>query len=385
MRKFRKFRKETVNENFVIARWADKKKLPLYRGKTINWYREFPLDFTTTPIPEGSATAGQIDFTGQNVEATVDKYAEWFKVTKRLKMTGRDPELKSRTKSLGVAAAHSIDRLLMEEVIKNGSIPIRVDELNKDDSFTQEGVIDTSTGNNSVTFVDASLNETTNNYWAGGHFAVWYPKGTNYGHGSQVSTFTAASDSIVLSNPAKASYDNTSRYRLVVGTDLSASNVLTGAAVKYATSRAREWKFWPWPGGYFRIAYGPQVESDLLDDTVYDRTPDWVGDEIRAGLVKKLWGVEFYRITDPYREDVDGTQNDDGVVFCTPLMGQHAIGIVDLAGNSEPKIVIRIPGSQTVSEPHGENCTMGYVFYMAAKGLNAAFAINIMSGASGVS
>lgn len=337
---------------------------------------------------------GQITAKGQTVQATVAKYAQYQTNSEMLSMVSRDPRMATLSELFGEAAAKSIDALLMTEAIQRGSIPMRVDELvTASGTYTREQTIDSvanATGNTTTTFVDAGATA-ANDYFNGAHFAVMYPGSgtpTNYRYGGQISDCTQATNWFTISPAAPAAFDSSTYYRMVVGTGISATVTMTGDAIRFALKMANKQRFYPFPGGYFRCVIGDDVMYDLASDTVWKTMSEYSKPEnIEKGFVKRLWGVDFYRTTQPYRESVAGASggvNTTGVVFCTPLFGMHSLGTVDLAGNASPKIIVKTPGPQTVSEPHNENGSIGYAFYYAAKSLNAAFCINMMSGATGI-
>jgi len=380
---------EECQERMVIGNWVDVKKIPLARGNDISWFRYYPLDITTTAITEGSATQGQQDFKGQTVSGSVAKHSNYQKFSELFKLTARDPKLKQLARLNGEAAAKTIDLLLLTECIKNGSFPIRQDELGKSETYSIEATVDTSTTNDSVTIIDAELAGNANNYFAEGHFCV-HKGTTNYGHGSTVASYTSVGNILVLDNAAPVDYDNSSQYRIVSTTGLTATDIIDGTSIGYAVSRARELKFYTFSGGFFRCPLGPQAEYDLQKDTVYRAIAEYQkSDYAEKGFIKALWGVQFYRITIPYLRLIGTTAtyadyNESGNMYCTPIMGRHALGRVDLSGYAGPKIIIKNPGPQTMSEPHDENSIVGRKFYMGQKALNAAFVINLLHGATGL-
>ena len=209
----------------------------------------------------------------------------------------------------------------------------------------------------------------------------------NYRYGGIVSIHGSTAEGFTMTTAAPNSFSSGTTYRMVVGTGIGASQPLTGSSIRYAVSKARKNKFFKFPGGWYRSTLAAETEFDLQANTVWQNMAiNQNNAMIERGVIKHLWGVEFFFATIPYREDVDGTKNlDDGVVFCTPVMGMHALGNVSLGGMRGHKILFKTPGLQTVSEPYDENGTIGYKIYAAAKALNAAFCINIMSGATGVS
>jgi len=176
---------------------------------------------------------------------------------------------------------------------------------------------------------------------------------------------------------------------LVSGSGITAADIITGTGVEYAVSKARENKFYTFNDGFFYASLASQVELDLNKNTVFRNIGQYQqASRLDKWEIGKLWGVKWFRATQPYREDVDGTYNPTaGVVFCTPIMGMHALANVALGGQpggQKPKILIKMPGPQSTGEPIDEKGSVGYKFYAAPKSLNAAFCINLMTGATGV-
>lgn len=377
---------ERFKEVLVLDKWTDKKNIPLWRGKTVNYFSYYPLAGTSTPITEGASTANEATIAGQTIEATILKYAQWSPYTERLKLTSRDKNLVGAVELFGEAAGKSLEELLAEELFKNGSIPIRSSQLSNSATYTIEGRAETSAAASSTTvFHDSALTQTTG-FFDGAHVAGIYKATTNYRYGGIVSSHDSTDDLITMTVAAPSIFNNGFYYRMVVGTGIAASQPITGTALNYAVAKARENKFYTFEGGMYKCSLAAQVEYDLQKDPVYRNLAQYQqGQKIEKGYIGNLWGVEINRATMPYRESVAGVKDmDNGVVFCTPIMGRHALGNVGLGGMRGHKIRFKIPGLQTTNEPYDERGTIGYKFYAAPKALNAAFCINLMSGATGV-
>jgi hypothetical protein len=377
---------ERFKELLVLDKWCDKKNIPLWRGKTVDYFSYYPLAGTATAITEGASTANEAAIAGQTIQATIAKYAQWAPYTERVKLTARDENLRGAVELFGEAAAKSLEEILATELFQKGSIPIRVDDLVNQTTYTWESTVDASAGLTTTVIYDDAITWTTD-LLAGAHFAVTSGATRNYRHGSMVTSSGSTSESFTLTTAANRSFSANTTYRAVVGTGITAANPITSSAIEYGVSKARENKFYTFPGGWFRSSLASQTEYDLQQSSVWRNMAIYQDKSmVERGVIKHLWGVEFYRATIPYREDVDGTKNlSAGVVFCTPIMGRHALGNVSLGGMRGHKILFKTPGLQTTNEPYDENGTIGYKFYAAAKSLNAAFCINLMSGATGVS
>lgn len=377
---------ENFNENLRLDNWADKKNIPLARGKTADYFSYYPITRNATAITEGASTANEATVRGQTLQATIAKYAQWVPYTERFKLTARDENLAKQAGLFGNAAAEVVEELLATELFQNGSIPIRTSQLANSGSYTFESTVDTSAGNSPTFFYDDALVHTSD-LMEGAHMAVLATGTVNYRYGGIVSVHGSTAEGFTMTTAAPNSFSSGTTYRMVVGTGITASQPLTGSSIRYAVSKARKNKFYRFPGNWYRSTLAAETEFDLQGNVIWQNMSIYQDKSmIEKGILKHLWGVEFYFATIPYREDVDGTKNmDDGVVFCTPVMGMHALGNVSLGGMRGHKILFKTPGLQTVSEPYDENGTIGYKFYAAPKALNAAFCINIMSGATGVS
>ncbi len=377
---------ENFEEKLRLDKWADKKNIPLARGKKANYFAYYPITRDATAIAEGASTANEGQVRGQTIEATIAKYAQWVPYTERFKLTARDENLAKQSALFGNAAGEVLEELLATELFQNGSIPIRTSQLANSGTYTTESTVDTSAGNTTTFFYDDSIVHTSDLY-EGAHMAVLATGKVNYRYGGIVSIHGSTAEGFTMTTAAPNSFSSGTTYRMVVGTGIGASQPLTGSSIRYAVSKARKNKFFKFPGGWYRSTLAAETEFDLQANTVWQNMAiNQNNAMIERGVIKHLWGVEFFFATIPYREDVDGTKNlDDGVVFCTPVMGMHSLGNVSLGGMRGHKILFKTPGLQTVSEPYDENGTIGYKFYAAPKSLNAAFCINIMSGATGVS
>jgi N4-gp56 family major capsid protein len=392
---------ERMKEKLVLNNWADQKRVPLWKGKTVDYFAYYPIASDSTAITEGSSTANEVTISGQTIQATVAKWAQWAPHTEIVKLTARDENLKGQVELFGNAAAESLEKALALQLFQRGSIPIRVDQLDNSSTFTFESTVDASaTTNTSTVFVDAAIPAASDadSFWVGAHWAATYlaagdgtTAANNYRHGALVVDSASAAQTVTLTtaHAAPTSFTAGCHYRMVSGSGLAAANIITGTAVEYAVSKARENKFYTFPGGFFHASLAPQIEYDLNKNTVFRNIGQYQqASRLDMWEIGKLWGVKWYRATIPFREDVDGTANfATGVVFCTPIMGMHSLGNVHLGGQpggQKPRIMIKTPGNQTTSEPIDERGTVGYKFYAAPKSLNAAFCINLMSGATGV-
>lgn len=391
---------ERMQETLLLDKWTDKKRVPLWKGKTVDYFSYYPIIADGTAITEGSSTANEVTIGGQTIQATIAKYAQWAPHSELIKLTARDENLKGQVELFAQAAAESLEKALSKELFQRGSIPIRVDQLDNSSTNTYEGTVDTSGSNTTTLFIDADIPAASDadSFWVGAHWASTYlaagdgtTAANNYRHGAIIVDSDSSSKSVTLTtaHAAPKAFTAGCHYRMVSGSGLSATNKITGTAIEYAVSKARENKFYTFSNGFFKSGLAAQVETDLTLNTVFRNLGQYQqASRLEKWEIGKLWGVQFYRWTQPYRESVSGAASTTGVVFCTPIMGMHALGNIHLGGapgGDKPRILIKNPGPQSTNEPIDERSTVGYKFFAAPKALNAAFCINLMSGATGVS
>lgn len=367
-----------------LDNWADKKDIPLWSGKTVSYFAYYPILEDADPITEGSSTANEVTVTGQTVEATVAKYAQWRPHTELMSLTARDKNLEKQVGLFGEAAGRSLELALAKEYFQNGSIPIRTSQLSNSATYTIESTVDASAGNSTTFFYDDAIVHTSD-LFEGAHMVVRYGATRNYRYGGIVSVHGSTAEGFTMTKAAPLAFSANTTYRMVVGTGIVAAQLITGSAINYCVSKAREYGFYPYEDGWFKSTLASQVEVDLQKYQVFINLGQYQQSEkIEKGFIGSLWGVKFSRTTMPYRESVAGVYSSTGVVFCTPIMGMHSLANVGLGGMKGHRVHIKNPGPQSTNEPYNEKGTLGYSFYAAPKSLNAAFGINLMSGATGI-
>lgn len=375
---------ERMQDVLRLNNWVDQKNIPLWSGKTVSYFSYYPIAEDASPVTEGSSTANEVTVTGQTIEAVVAKYAQWRPHTELLKLTARDKNLEKQVGLFGEAAGRSLELALATELFQNGSIPIRTSQLANSGSYTVESTVDASAGNSTTFFYDDSIVHTSD-LFLGAHVGVTSDATRNYRYGGIVDVHGSTAEGFTMTTAAPLAFSANTTYRMVVGTGIVAGQLITGSSINYAVSKARENQFYTFPGGFFKSTLASQVEVDLQKYQVYLNLGQYQqAEKLEKGYIGSLWGVKFYRTTMPYRESVAGVYSSSGVVFCTPIMGMHALGNVGLGGMKGNRIHIKTPGPQSTNEPYNEKGTLGYSFFAAPKALNAAFCINLMSGATGI-
>ena len=100
----------------VHDRFAQKHKIPVGGGKSIQFRKYDPLPKLTTPIAEGVTPTGQTINMG-TVNATVAQYGGYVELTDLLIMTAIDNNLCMATKLLGSQAGRTLDSISREVLV----------------------------------------------------------------------------------------------------------------------------------------------------------------------------------------------------------------------------------------------------------------------------
>jgi N4-gp56 family major capsid protein len=135
-------------------------------------------------------------------------------------------------------------------------------------------------------------------------------------------------------------------------------------------------------GGSYVGVLPPNCTRDLMRD------PDWLAAKeysdvagLYKGEVGSLYGVRIVEATNPWREQ-NGTQyaySATGPVYVSLILGQDAVGVTTLAGQSPwaPKFIVnRAP---SINDPVQNFTTAGVKCYFASAALNQNFVVALRS------
>lgn len=110
---------DNAEPSLVHDRFAQKHKIPVGGGKTVEFRKYDPLPKLTTPISEGVTPDGQ-NLSMETVPATVSQYGGYVELTDLLLLTAVDNNLCMAAKLLGSQAGRTLDTI-SREVLAGGS------------------------------------------------------------------------------------------------------------------------------------------------------------------------------------------------------------------------------------------------------------------------
>ena len=115
----------------VFAQYGQKKSVPKNQGDKVNFRRFNSLPTTTAPLTEGVPPAGAA-LNVTKVEAKVEQYGNFVRITDKLDLVGIDPVLTETAGLLGENAAETVDEIVREEVVAGTSVMYAGGRANRD-------------------------------------------------------------------------------------------------------------------------------------------------------------------------------------------------------------------------------------------------------------
>lgn len=105
----------TLEPRLVLQPLGRMQRIPKGEGKQVKWLRYSAISQSTTPLTEGTPPS-EIAFSTSNVTSAIAQYGQFAKVSDLLSMTAIDPVLENLSERFGVAAAKTIEALIVAEL-----------------------------------------------------------------------------------------------------------------------------------------------------------------------------------------------------------------------------------------------------------------------------
>ena len=365
----------------ILEQFALKSKdIPKYSGATVEWWKTIPIDVEVAELTEGiSPDPDTLKF--QNVTATVGIHGKVLAVSEFAGLVSIDPELSTKSASLGIHRGKYIDRMYWEALVKN-LYPMRIDSAA---AYEHVGAC-TASSSTSLIYDTDNLTDAAD-YWNGGVLVM--TGGKNKGMGGYVLDFSA-SDYATLDSTKPSYYLSTAptvadAYKIATSTGITAADELTCAAVAKAMVILLSNHALAKEDGYFIGVLSPFTAYDIRNDT------NWVNADLYSGE-KKLYngevgswgGVRFVMDTLPWRSTAGtmGTYVAGGAVFHTPIFGQECYAGVRIQGVQDQLI---FHNKKETGDPLEMFSTAGWKAHVCMKVLNAVWGVQILSGATAIS
>jgi len=112
----------TLEPRLVLQPLGKKQKLPKGLGDTVKWLRYAAINANTAPIATEGTPPDSIAFTTSNVTATVLQYGQFARISDLLSDVAIDPVLENLSERFGIAAAKTIEQLIVNELDATASV-----------------------------------------------------------------------------------------------------------------------------------------------------------------------------------------------------------------------------------------------------------------------
>jgi hypothetical protein len=377
-----KFKEELLaiyQEKAIMAKLASKEKVEYGGGDTVRFNKLLRTAKTTTALTEGQISFTDSAFTSNMIEVEIAEWGHTWAVNKRVDLVSilKDSAYK---KNIQDHILTTTEYQVMKAVAQGGMRHL----IDGDATMMVSGTADSGS---TVTLVDNALTQ-TDNHWgasaaAAGYATITNSTGANYDITSKVTDFVASTDTCTVSFPQ--AIGSTSKYRLVRGTNLVATDVLTLTGLMQIAAIHEHLRTPKFDDGLYRCVLDAAQKRDLFAaDAIqkyvyYDRS-----EAVGKYHIFRLLDTEFIVSPEIYREDVDGTENQStGVVYVAPIMGKDSFHIVHW-GNGRGDFGLELVMIETPDSYNklGMQRYFGWYAPFAEKVTRATANIGLMTGAT---
>lgn len=164
-------------------------------------------------------------------------------------------------------------------------------------------------------------------------------------------------------------------------TAVTATDIIDGVEIRKAVRTLFLAKAPKFKDGYYMGIIPTSVAADLRGDSEWLDARRYVNTtEILNGEIGRLHGVKFVETNNEMVAANAGSGNVD--TYTTFIFGANAYGIVDISGQSEPKVIVKNPGANDTSNPLNLYSTVGWYALFVAKVLNSAWLIELKTAST---
>jgi len=107
-----------LEPRLVLQPLGKKQRLPKGNGKRVKWLRYSTINSSVVPLTEGTVP-NEIAFTTATVQADIEQYGQYAKVSDLLSDTAIDPVMENLSERFGIAASKTIEELIISEISQN--------------------------------------------------------------------------------------------------------------------------------------------------------------------------------------------------------------------------------------------------------------------------
>lgn len=391
-------------ERTLMRQFAQMAPVPDGEGKTLDWFRYYPLAKKTSADSEGLTSFTYKSYQGMAIQATMLEWGDQVSFSMFHYKTSRDRHLVKAVDTLSQHAAESTEYEIFFQLQRTGILPLHPKAVTSlgvtSPSWISQNVkLVSATSTTVIRLSDSQLTlsgKAVNDAFNGGWLCIQF--GAGYGHAARIADYASANRIVTLSvaapdTPESAGNTNPTEVTLVspFRAALTASDTMHTALLQKALEILRKGGARPFEDGFYAGIMSPEIETQLMGDRVwkeqayrasYGEAQGYRG----AKLDTMIWnGIRWFRVTKGPRfvttaVTMNAMSQDSGNVFLTMIMGQDAYGIPHLDA-ATPMFHHKIPSpdDQNTSNPRGSFGTDAWNLWWVVKPLNACHNIGIFS------
>lgn len=362
-----------AKENIVLNQFGESAVIPRGVGGSYRWYRYLKLAKATTPVTEDSVDFPHTNLYTQEIVAQPVHYRSVAKLSARTVLTGVDQEMEGATEVMAAQKAETMD-WLANAAVATGVLRRRVDG---DASYQIDGV--TTNAGTTTTVVDATRLNQADGFWVGGYVTITDPTSPAYGETRKITASAQSTGTLTVDAPFFAAPGSGKKYRVVIGTSISSSNPLSTAAILRALTDLRVSAAPTYSDGYYRLVVTPYLAADLMRDDTFVQAASYRNDveSLLNGEIGRWLKFRVVEETTGWREDADGTANENGAVHVALALGKGAFGNVEISGLPQ-QVLYR--NWRELGQPAPGYDTLSWTIMYDCHPLNSCFGVALLSG-----
>lgn len=397
-----------LHNQLVAGQFAQKGRIPQNKGDTVEWHKKMKLARATTALAEDTDIVPKKLYM-TSVTKQAEEWADAVRVTRRVWLTAKHlGDWNQMTDSLATVLSEMFDYETMSLLAGNG-YRMRADN----DTTYQVDVTATSDGATTTT-ISTSLTQ-ADDFWNGGYITCTNPETTTYADRANYCETRLISDfDNGTTTATHAAFDILTKsgatFHLCVGTGIVATDVLDTASFSLATRQLKRNKgirfndalitkglmghketsnLPPGAGGpgYWVCIIDQDHEYDFMKDTTWvDTAKNVKTDWLVNGEISKWMGTKVFGMTQPWREDVDGTENESsGIVHPVHFLASDAYGIsaIDAPGaEGDYGVVVNLKTPKDYGDVGLIRSSISGQGYFAMRSLNSLWNVTMLAGST---
>ncbi|UVI31212.1 N4-gp56 family major capsid protein [Paenibacillus spongiae] len=182
----------------------------------------------------------------------------------------------------------------------------------------------------------------------------------------------------IIASGTSVQYANGKVSRVTV----AAGDNLTVVEIRKAVRTLKRNNVKPLEGGDYVAIVEPGTTYDLQSDPKWEQAAQYAGSrQIFSGEIGRLYGVRFVETTNAKKFPGAGAAAVD--VYATIVLGRDAYGVVDVAGSSAVKTIVKPLGSSGTADALDQRSSVGWKAMFTAKIIEQAAMVRIEHTVSG--